>query len=184
MIYVGYDKYKTLLSYRYGQLKENGLWNIAMRTIRYTRRYFLISRLIRYASYVIAALETSAVLLVVFSALLVLLPVALIVFGVTVILSTSQYKKYNRAISEDIEGRRTVVITAKKGYFRPKQAYLNNMAKCFRNEGYTVLVISRSFKNDRFLVARKAEDKIWVLKLNYFFIIKKHIKTEDITYIY
>ncbi|MBQ4561807.1 MAG: hypothetical protein IJA55_05750 [Clostridia bacterium] len=181
---MGYDKYKTLLSYRYGQLKENGLWNIAMRTIRYTRRYFLISRLIRYASYIIAAIETSAVLIIVFSALLILLPIALVLFGITVALSTSQYKKYNRLISEDIKNKKIVVIDAKKGYFRRKQAYLNNMARCFRDEGYTVFVISRLFTADRFLVAKKAENNIWILKLNYFFILKKRLKTDDIIYIY
>ncbi len=181
---MGYDDYKSLLSYRLGQLKKNGLWNIAVRTVRYTRRYFLISRLIRYASYIIAAIETSAVLIVVFSALVILLPIALILFGITVVLSTSQYKKYNRLIYEDLKDKRIVVIDAKKGYFRKKQTYLNNMSKCFRNEGYTVLVISRTFTCDRFLVAKKAEDNIWVLKLNYFFILKKQLKTDDITYIY
>ncbi len=181
---MGYDKYKSLLSYRYGQLKENGLWNIAMRTIRYTRRYFLISRLIRYASYIIAAIETSAVLLVVFSVLVILLPISLLLFGITVILSMSQYKKYNRLISDDIKDRKIVVIDAKRGYFHKKQSYLKNMAKCFRNEGYTVLVVSHSFTRDKFLVAKKAEEKIWVLKLNYFFILKKQIETDDITYIY
>ena len=181
---MGYDKYRSLLSYRYGQLRKNGLWNIAVRTVRYTRRYFLISRLIRYASYIIAAIETSAVLIVVFSALMILLPIALILFGITVVLSTSQYKKYNRLIYEDLKDKRIVVIDAKKGYFRKKQTYLNNMSKCFRNEGYTVLVISRTFTCDRFLVAKKAEDNIWVLKLNYFFILKKQLKTDDITYIY
>ncbi|MBR4882070.1 MAG: hypothetical protein IKU19_09050 [Clostridia bacterium] len=181
---MGYDKYRSLLSYRYGQLKENGLWNIAMRAVRYTRRYFLISRLIRYASYIIAAIETSAVLIVVFTALVILLPIALLLFGITVVLSVSQYKKYNRLISEDIKDRKLVIIDAKKGYFRKTEAYLNNMAKCFRNEGYTVLVISHSFVCDAFLVARKAEDNIWVLKLNYFFILKKQLMTDDITYIY
>lgn len=181
---MGYDKYKSLLSYRLGQLKKNGLWNIAVRTVRYTRRYFLISRLIRYASYIISAIEASAVLIVVFSALLILLPIALILFGITVVLSTSQYKKYNSLISDDIKSRKIVMIDAKKGYFRKKQAYLNNMAKCFRNEGYSVLVISRSFSCDRFLVAKKAEDNIWVLKLNYFFILKKHLKTDDMICIY
>lgn len=181
---MGYDKYRSLLSYRYGQLKENGLWNIAVRTVRYTRRYFLISRLIRYASYIIAAIETSAVLIVVFSALLILLPIALVLFGITVVLSTSQYKKYNGLIAGELKGKKIVVIDAKKGYFRKKQAYLNNMARCFRDEGYTVLVISHSFACDRFLVAKKAEDNIWVLKLNYFFILKKQLKTDDITYVY
>ena len=184
MIYVGYDKYKTLLSYRYGQLRKNGLWNIAMRTIRYTRRYFLISRLIRYASYIIAAIETSAVLLITFSALIVLLPIILIGFGISVVLSISQYKKYNKLISKDIASKRIVIIDAKKGYFRQKQTYLNNMAECFHREGYTVLVISHSFLRDRFLVAKRAQEGIWVIKLNYYFILKKQLKTDDITYIY
>lgn len=180
---MGYDKYKSLLSYRYGQLKKNGLWNIALRTVRYTRRYFLISRLIRFVSYIIAAIETSAVLLVVLSALLVLLPVIIIIFGIIVIFSTTKYKKYSNLISEDTNNRKIVVIDAKKGYFG-RSAYLNNMAKCFKNEGYTVLVISRSFRNDRFLVTKKAENNIWVLKLNFFFILKKKLNNDDIIYIY
>ncbi len=184
MIYVGYDKYRSLLSYRYGQLKKNGLWNIAVRAVRYARRYFLISRLIRYASYIIAAVETSAVLLVILSALVILLPVALITFGITVILSTSKYKSYTALISEDIKHRKVVVIDAKRGYFLKKQRYLNNMARCFRNEGYTVLVISHSFIHDRFLVAKKAQERIWVLKLNFFFVLKKKLNTDDIVYIY
>ncbi|MBR6514355.1 MAG: hypothetical protein IKT46_05915 [Clostridia bacterium] len=180
---MGYNNYRSLLSYRYGQLKENGLWNIAVHAVRYTRRYFFISRLIRYASLVIAAVETSAVLIIVFSVLLAILPISLIFFGITALLSISRYKRYNELIPPEINQNKTVIIDAKRGYFG-RDAYLNNMAKCFRDEGYTVIVISRSFKRDRFLVAKKAEENIWVVKLNYFFILKKQLTTDDLTYIY
>lgn len=184
VINVNYNKYNSLLSYRYGQLKGNGLWNIAVRTVKYTRRYFLISRIIRYASYIIAAIETSAVLIITISALIILLPIALIALGITITAAASQYKRYNLKIKNDLKDRKVIIIDAKKGYFGRKQSYLNNMARCFCNEGYTVLVISRSFRYDRFLVARKASDRIWVIKLNYFFILKKNLNSNDTTYIY
>ena len=184
MIYVGYDKYSSLLSYRYGRLKEHGLWNIAVKTVRYTRRYFFISRLIRYASYIATAIETSAVLIIVFSVILALLPVVLVIFGITALISVMGYRRYNKLISDDIANARIVVIDAKKGYFRAKERYLNNMARCFKNEGYTVLVISHSFTRDRFLTARKAEERVWVMKLNYFFVLKKQLDPDRLIYIY
>ncbi len=184
VIYVGYDKYKSLMSYRYGQLKENGLWNIAMRTVKYTRRYFLISRLIRYASYIIAIIETSATLIVLFTALVIAIPILLISFLITALLSVSQCRRYNSKVYADIiSADKIAVIDAKKGYYRKKQAYLNRMAKCFRDEGYTVFVVSHSFRNDRFLVARHEGERLWIIKLHYLFIIKKKFK-DNITYIY
>lgn len=179
-----FNKYDSMPAYCMGLLKSHGLWKLAIRMIRYTRRYFLISKLIRYTSYIIAAIETSALLILVFSALLILAPIGLIVFGSTLILNRFGYKKLKDEILNDIYNKKTVIIDAPKGYFRNKQAYLNNMARCFCNEGYSVLVISRSFTADRFFTAKKAANKIWVIKLSCFFMLKNKLNTEKTTYIY
>jgi hypothetical protein len=107
-----------------------------------------------------------------------------VIFGITALISVMGYRRYNKLISDDIANARIVVIDAKKGYFRAKERYLNNMARCFKNEGYTVLVISHSFTADRFLTARNAEERIWVMKLNYFFVLKKQLDPDRLIYIY
>ena len=156
-----------------------------MRTVRYTRRYFLISRILRYASYLIAAVETSAVLILVFSGLLMVLPFAAVGFTVTAVLSKVSSRKYNKIITDDLRyTHKTVVIDAKRGYFRRKEAYLNRMAHCFRDEGYTVIVVSHAHFTDRFLTAARADERIWVVKLNYFFSLKRTVDSGNVTYVY
>ena len=183
-----YDNYNNIFSYWYGNIKENGIWNTVLRISKYTRRYFFISRLIKYAAAVIAFIETSATLVVVFTALVIMIPIALTAIMLTALINVFQYKKLNPQIELDIKkSDKIVFIDAKKGYFRKKEHYLNQMAKTFRDEGYTVFVISHSALHDRFTAARRRGECFWVIKLNYYFVIKKLFlkgKEDSLTYIF
>lgn len=185
---MGIEKHNNYISYRYGQLKETGLWNTLKRMIGYFRKYFLISRIIRYTAYIIAVIETSATLIIFASVLLITLPIGFILFGITSLIAVLRYKKQEPIISKEIaKAEKLIFINAPKGYNRKKPAYLNRMAKCFRNEGYMVFVISGSFISDTFITARKIEDGLWVIKLNYYFVMKKKLLssgTENSIYIY
>lgn len=159
-----------------------------MKATKHARRYLFISRLIKYASLVIAFIETSATLIVVATGFLIAIPVALLSVGITALLSLAKYKKINPVISKELEeAEKIIFIEAKKGYNRKKAAYLNHMAKCFKDEGYTVIIVSRSFRTDKMLSAKKTEDGIWIAMLNYYYVIKRKFladKTDKITYIY
>lgn len=183
-----YDNYNNIVSYWYGNIKENGFFNLVLRASKYTRRYFFISKIIKYAAAVIAFIETSATLVVVFTALVIMIPVSLLTMLVTAIINIFQYKKLNPEIAYDIEkSDKIIFIDAKKGYNRKRKHYLNHMAESFICEGYTVFVISHSLFSDRFTAARKEGESLWVVKLNYFFVIKRLFlrgKEEIITYIY
>lgn len=183
-----YDKYNNVLSYRFGQIKNNGTWNTIIRITRYARRYIFISRLIRYTSAVIAFIETSAILVIALTVILAALPFLAVSFLFTVLFSISKQKKYNPIIEKETEeADKIVFIDAPKGFYRKKAAYLNRMAETFHTEGYTVFVISHSYVTDRFTTARKAADGIWVIKLSYYFIIKKRFlkgKEDKLTYIF
>lgn len=183
-----YNNSSNILSYWYSQIKTKGIWSFISKAAKHLRRFLFISRLIRYATLVIAVIETSATLVLVATGFLIALPITIISLGVTAVIGMFAFRKYNPTIEKEInEAEKIVFIEAKKGFYRKKTAYLNRMALTFRNEGYTVFVVSHSFAADRFLSARKAGDHLWVIRLNYYYAIKKKfLKDIDdkLTYIY
>lgn len=179
----------NIFAYWYAHIKSNGIWSFLTRASRYVRRYLFISRLIKYASLIIAVIETSATLVLVATAFVAAIPLAVISFSFTALLSALKYKKINPMIKAELEkADKIIFIEAKKGYNRKKSAYLNRMAVCFKEEGYTVIIVSRSFFTDRMLSAKKTKEGVWVVMLNYFFVIKRkflsQIDESKLIYIY
>lgn len=184
----GYCNYNNIFSYYYNSIRTTGLFNTVLKISKFTRSYFFISRLIKYTAVVVAFIETSASLIVATAILLVLIPVILASTAITYFASLIEFRKTNPIMKEVIEkSEKLVFIDAKKGYFRKKNHYVNNMAKQFRDEGNTVIVVSHPIIHDRFISAIKAEDGIWVVKMNYYFTLKRKILDEcekPMTYIY
>lgn len=184
----GFDSYDNIFRYFYAEITDNGIFGMIMRVAKYTRHYLFFSRLIKYAATVVAIIEASASLLIVATVFIIAVPVCLVCISLTAIFNYSRYKRYDPKIKHDIENsEKLIFIEARHPFFKRKAAYLNRMATTFRNEGYTVFVVSRSFFGDRFLAAKRVGRKLWVIKLNYYFHIKKHYLKgkEDISsYIY
>lgn len=183
-----YNNSNNIFSYWYSQIKTKGIWGFITKAAKHVRRFFFISRLIRYATLVIAVIETSATLVLVATGFVIAIPIALISLGITAIIGLFAFRKYNPIIKNVInDADKIVFIEAKKGFFRKKTAFLNRMAVTFRNEGYTVFIVSHSLTADRFPAARRAGDRIWVIRLNYYYVIKKKFlndKDDKLTYIY
>lgn len=78
-------------------------------------------------------------------------------------------------------------IYTERGYFDKRSQFLRGMAKDFEAQGYYVFVVSTSLFRDHFTTAKKIDDGLWVIKLNYFYNIKrKFLKNYDsskLTYI-
>ena len=184
----GYCNYNNIFSYYYNNIKSTGLWNTLLKISKFTKSYFFISRLVKYAAVVVAFIETSASLIIASAVLLVLIPIVCVSSFVTYISCLRQYKKVNPVMQKVVDNsKKLVFIDAKKGYFRKETHYINNMAKQFRDEGNTVFVVSHSLLHDRFVSVRKAEKGIWVVKMNYYFTLKRKILSncdKKTTYIY
>ena len=183
-----YNNANNIFSYSYNRARSTGLWNTLKRISRHVRRYLFISRLIKIMTFIIALIETSATLVIAATAVVIAVPIAVLSIAVTAILSLIKFKKHDPAIKRDIDSADKIVfIEARKGYFRNKTAYLHRMARCFRDEGYTVFIVSHSYRVDRFLSARMPEERIWVIHLNYYYNIKRKLlknKEDKLTYIY
>lgn len=183
-----FDRSNNIFSYWYNSLKSTGIWNVISKCAKHIRRYFFISRLIKIITAIIAVIETSATLIIVATGFLVALPFILLALGFTALLGIFSYRKYDPKIERDIKiAKKIIFIEAKKGFYRKRSAYLNRMARCFRDEGALVFVVSKGLHTDRFLSARKADRDLWVIRLGYYYHLKKRfLKDKDniITYIY
>lgn len=183
-----YSRSGSIFSYWYNRIKNIGAVTLILRAAKYIKRYLLITRLIKIAAVILAIIETSAVLILAATGVILMLPFLLAAFIITAISGKRGYGKYNPLIKAAIDkAEKIVFIEAKKGFFRKRHSYLRIMCQCFQNEGYTVFVVSGSLGYDRFLSARRIDEKIWVIKLNYYYHIKKkYLKNKDqkLTYIY
>ncbi len=169
-----YNNYNNIFSYYYAIIKGNGIVSLALRGVRYVRRYLFITRLLGYISAIIAFIETSAVLVVALTAFIIFLPATALILGITMLINKRRYKHFDPDFERDIKSaEKIVIIEAKRGFNFKKPRYINHMADTFIKEGYTVVIISRSLLRDRFTIAQRKSESLWVIKLNYYYAAKK-----------
>jgi len=170
----GFQEYGNIFSYFIDLVKTNGVFTRANKIMKYTRRYFFISRIIKYMSLIITFIETSAILVVISTVILVSIPVTLVSLGIVSLFEKRHHKKYDVDIEHMINHHDKIMfIYASRGFYSKKSSFLRGMSKDFADQGYMVFVVSNSLLNDRFSTARKIDDSVTLIKLNYFYHIKK-----------
>lgn len=158
------------------QIKETGLWNLFKRTYRYLNKYFLISRIIRYSAYAIAIIEASAILILIFGAIITLLPILALILFVRFLVYRCKNVRYDKQISEDVLASSHVVFIKPKNQLSVKKSeYLYKMGACFCEEGYTVVIISGRL----FEPTRPIRNGIWLISQEYYYSLKKQILTNQ-----
>jgi len=73
------DHSDTLLHYTIRRLKNTSLFEVVSKAVKYIRRSFLVSRILRYTAAVVLFVETSAILLAVLTAFLITVPAIAVV---------------------------------------------------------------------------------------------------------
>ena len=203
---VGINEYLesgTYAEYLWRRLKSGGVLNFFMRVYGKIRKYTLFTAVIRGIAVVIALLEKSAILLLLFSAVLLVLPIALIPLTVAAIISIIGYFRMNDAVKSWISQADsvTVYITSHRffdstqgrnvfSYARKKLGKVSReeaeaefrhrplFARCatLESEEYThpVIVVC----GDPFLVAKWAGLNLLTVKCDYFFILRRFYFTK------
>ena len=197
----GYLSSRNYAEFIVGRLKSGGVLGAIMRAYRKIRKYTLFTAIIRGITAVIALLEKSAILLLVFSSVFLLLPLALIPLTVLGAISIIGYFKMNGAVKSWISGAETVTVYItsesffeknffwKKGKLSPKCEAVDGaksplFVRCAYAEAeeYThpVIVVCR----DPFLVAKWAGFNILAVKCDYFFILRRfYFKQKRVSYL-
>ncbi len=183
---VSIERYENYLKYKYNLIKSTDVWNVTGRIFAYSRRSLFIARLFKYASLIIAFIETSAVFLLTATVLLIIIPSALVLALILMIVDTIAGRKYNDKILSQIKGKKILFLIAQKGYKKERGSYFDRLASDYAKDGrYYVIVISKSLRDGLFLTARFNEERLVVIRETYFFrlkraLIKANIKNENV----
>ena len=173
----GFNEFGNIFSYSSDRIKRNGVFSRANTVMKHARRGFLITRIIariiKYASAIIAFIETSAVTVVIATILVISIPIAALTTAAVSLFSSYRLKKMSGDIAEMFDGEKKVIfILSEHGYNTEKAAFMRAQAHSFVDEGYRVFVVSQPIFRDG-TTARKIKDDLWVIKLNSFYIIKR-----------
>ena len=179
-----FNSYKTVWGYTLGRIRSNSLFSTSYRIYRYARGYLIISRIIRYAAAIITVIETSATMIVIFGALLIVIPLSLAAYGIMHLCGTLAHaRRRDRPEYYIREGDKVMFILAGKPYSSKRSVYLRFMAKDFADRGYHVFVVSRYVFRDGMRSVCKKGRRLYVVKLYYFYSMKKRLIAKDVTYI-
>ena len=192
----GYFEYGSYLSFVIGRIRNGGVWSAVKNAYKHIRKYTLITAVLRTLVTVVALLEKSALLLLVLTVALFLLPLAIIPMVFIIIGSIIGYFRMHRIVGEWLFGaeRVTVYLTSEdflgKGGMNFKVTNENAFdtaplfARCAMVEAgeYThpVIVVC----GGRFLTAKWEGFNLLKVKCHYFFILKKYYFAEkNVSYV-
>lgn len=184
----GFQEYKGIISYLGDRIRQNGVFSAVSRILKYARRYFFITRIIKYLSFIIAIVETSAIMIILAAILVIVIPIMLILTGIAALIGIRKRKEFNVILSPLFDGKRNIMfIYTEQGYYNKKSTFLRGMARDFKERGYAVFVVSSNPIHDRFTTATEIDDGLYIIKLGYFYGIKKrflkNFDTSKLTYI-
>lgn len=172
-------KYKTFVTYLFARLRSTSIWSLADRAVKYTRRFLLVGRILKYISIAFAIIETSAVLLLAAAALAVIIPIAFVALtGVYIadlvigarILRSSQLR--------DFLSRERIYVISQAGDFG------EGFARELLQSGAAVFVITAA--PSRKFISARLDDGVYYVRHAFFFRLKRRMlaKREDrLTYL-
>lgn len=178
---VSIERYGSYLKYKYNLIKSTDVWNTAERVFAYSRRSLFVAKLFKYASVIVAFIETSAVFLICATVFAVVIPLTLVLALIFYIVDTVTAKKYNNLIIPKLEDKKVIFMIAQKGYKKSRGTYFDRMVRDLAADGrYYVVVVTKSVRDGLFLTARFEEEDLTVIRESYFFRLKRAIKDAGI----
>ena len=159
-------KHKTLTAYLIAKLRATSIWIGFDRILKYTRRFFFLTRILRYIRIVVTIIETSTVLILfaaLFIALIPILAVLIIMFTVSELIIGTRILKSDKlrlALS-----REHIYIISDAGVFG--EGYARELA----DRGSSVFILSASLQK-RFISLTESNG-IYFIRHAFFFRLKR-----------
>ena len=172
-------KYKTFVTYLVARLRSTSVWSLADRVIKYTRRFLLVGRILKYISIAFAIIETSTVLLLAVTVAAVIIPIAVVALTAVYIadLVVGARILRSRQLREYLS-RERICVMAQAGDFG------EGFARELSDGGEAVFVITAAPK--RRFISAKMESGVCYVRHAFFFRLKRRmlVKCEDrLTYL-
>ncbi len=178
---IAIDNYESYFKYKYNSLKSTAVWSTAGRVFTYSRRSLLVARLLRYASIIIAFVETSAVFLLFSTILLIALPATLLIGLILIVVDAVSGKKNKDKVLSAVNDKKILILIAHKGYRKNRSTYFDSMVREYAKDGrYCVIVVSKSLIDGPFLTAKFQSKNLIIIRESYFFRLKRAINKAEL----
>ncbi len=180
----------SYFSYLSSFIRISSPYRVWSRLLIYSRRFSFFSTLLRLSARVVAFVEASAVLLLITSAAIVLIPVLLFLTLITVLVTLLEGRKMIGEITAAAEGRRVYVFfPSGKKQLKHDSFYYGNMESLADNQKNTVIAVSPSLLSDgskMFLSARKKGPRLFLTRRHFFFRLRSVLKRypSGVAYVY
>ena len=145
----------NLFSFYYSRVRRTTVWSLADRIIKYSRRFLFITRIVRYAAVIVSIIETSAMLILISTLILTVLPILTVGF---IVMLTAESIVTNKRLRElDLRlDREEIYVFAGVGEYG--EAYARSLS-----EVAAVYIVANPLKH-RFIAAKADGGIIYVSK--------------------
>jgi hypothetical protein len=180
----------SYFSYLSSYIRTSSPYRVWSRLLIYSRRFSFFSTLLRMSARVVAFVEASAVLLLIASAAVILIPVLLFLTLLTVLLTLLEGRKMIGEITAAAQGQRVYVFfPAGKKQLSPNSFYYGNLLSLADNPKNTVIAVSPSLFTggpEIFLSARKKSPRLYITRRHFFFRLRGVLRRypSGVAYVY
>lgn len=181
-------------------IKSTSVYNVYLRILAYFRRFRLFSTIFRVLTKIVIWAETSAVFIVSFSAvILIVLPVTGVLFVASLLIALFGSKKANERIADAINGKKVYVFFGNRRQMKKNGAessFFYENVRSFASEGSVCLVVSPYFfrKNGfggkgAYFTERNEYGSVYMVRRNYYFVLRRTVLgaknvADDLIFIY
>lgn len=155
------------------KIRRGDLWKYVLSVYKGVRKYTLISGIIRGIAFTVALLEKSAVLLLIFTCIILVLPIVLLsvlIYGLVCVIKHFSMRKSIKNWLSDENGV-TVFITRERIFSNaPDKLFLRYATLLAKKRSGPVIVVCA----DRFINAKWYSLNLLAVRTEYFFFLKRN----------
>ena len=168
-----YLKSRSYPIFLFNKIRRGDLWKYVLSVYKGVRKYTLISGIIRAIAITVALLEKSAVLLLIFTCIILVLPVVLLSFSIYVSVCIIKHFSMRKSIKKWLVTKQnvTVFITRESIFSASNDKLFLRCAKLMASEYSAPVIVVCS---DRFINAKWYSLNLLAVRTEYFFFLKRN----------
>jgi len=178
----------SYFSYAVSLVRSSSPYRIWQKFLTYFRRFRLLSVILTVSIRIVTIIETSALLIAVAAAAVILLPILLILGIITYVVALADGRRKIAELSETIKDRSIYVFipTERPRENRVLSATMSELSGCDGNVVFCVLPPNIDPRTELFLTVRQSHSGTYFVKRNFFFRLRRLLKIHPhkVYYIY
>jgi hypothetical protein len=174
--------FKTYFAYVLSSIKRSSPWQIFSSISEYSRKYFLLARICRYAIYIWRIIDTSAAILLFVLVASVVLPLILLSAIIVLFVALVLRRRANRCLCREL-GQSVTLFYAGRGQLG-SEGFFSGVVKEAAQKG-SVIVVSPHFFSPRgmssngfYVCARSEGGGVWIVRRHYLYYLMRTLLSD------